>query len=103
MITWKITDTTSENGVIHSAKYYVSATDGDYTVEAEGYWYFDSPTEKVPFAEVTEQMVAQWIETEAVTDGKCHITERLLEQLEAIKKPKSAPSPWMPQVFIPGQ
>lgn len=37
MITWKITDTTSENGVITSAKYFVTATDEDYKVEAEGY------------------------------------------------------------------
>jgi len=50
---------------------------------------------------VTEEMVAKWIEDEAVTDGKCHITERLLEQLEELKKPKSAPAPWMPQVFKP--
>jgi len=101
MITWKITDTTSESGVITSAKYFVTAQDGDVKVEAEGYWYFDCPTEKVPFDKVTEEMVAKWIEDEAVTDGKCHITERLLEQLEELKKPKSAPAPWMPQVFKP--
>jgi hypothetical protein len=102
MITWKITDTTSENEVITSAKYYVFAVDGDYKVEAEGYWYFDCPTAKVPFAEVTEEMVAKWIQEEAVKDGECHITVRLLEQLEEIKKSKSAPAPWMPQVFTPG-
>lgn len=102
MITWNITDTTSEAGVITSAKYFVTAEDGDYKVETEGYWYFDCPTEKVPFEQVTEEIVAKWIESEAVTDGQCHITARLLEQLEELKKPKSAPSPWMPQVYTPG-
>ena len=101
MITWKITDTTSENGVITSAKYFVTATDEDYKVETEGYWYFDCPTAKVPFEKVTEEMVAKWIEEEAVTDGKCHITANLEKQLEELKKPKSAPAPWQPQVYIP--
>ena len=101
MITWKITDTTSENGVITSAKYFVTAVDGDYNVETEGYWYFDCPTAKVPFEKVTEEMVAKWIEDEAVTDGICHITDNLEKQLEELKKPKSAPAPWMPQVYTP--
>ena len=101
MITWKITNTTSENGVIMSAKYYVFAVDGDDKVETEGYWYFDCPTAKVPFEKVTEEMVVKWIEEEAVTDGKCHITANLEKQLEELKKPKSAPAPWMPQVYTP--
>ena len=101
MITWKITDTTSENGVITSAKYFVTAVDGDDKVETEGYWYFDCPTAKVPFEQVTEEMVAKWIEDEAVTDGVCHITANLEKQLEELKKPKSAPAPWMPQVYTP--
>ncbi len=101
MITWKITDTTSENGVITSAKYFVTAIDGDDKVETEGYWYFDCPTAKVPYEQVTEEMVAKWIEDEAVTDGICHITANLEKQLEELKKPKSAPAPWMPQVYQP--
>ena len=84
-----------------SAKYYVFAVDGDDKVETEGYWYFDCPTAKVPFDQVTEEMVVKWIEEEAVTDGKCHITANLEKQLEELKKPKSAPAPWMPQVYTP--
>ena len=44
-------------------------------------------------------MVAEWIESEAVKDGICHITARLQEQLEALQN-KVVP-PWMPQVFKP--
>lgn len=100
---WKITNITSENGVITSAKYHVTAKDGDYIVETEGNWYFDCSDAKVPFDQVTEQMVANWIQEQAVADGKCHITANLEKQLEELKKPKSAPAPWMPQVYTPGQ
>lgn len=100
---WSIINTTSENGVITSAKYFVTAEDGDYKVETEGYWYFDCPEAKIAYEDVTEEMVIEWIEKEAVTDGKCHITTNLEAQLEELKKPKSAPAPWMMQVFTPGQ
>jgi hypothetical protein len=100
---WKITDVISKDGVIESVKYYIKAEDGENCVETEGYWHFDCPTAKVPFEEVTEQLIVKWVEEDAQKDGKCHITERLLEQLEELKKIKHTSPPWMPQTFSIGQ
>ena len=99
MFTWKILEVSAKDGLIIHARYHVTATENDKSVETEGNWYFDCPTEKVPFADVTEEMVTNWIESEAVKDGKCHITARLQEQLEALEN-KVVP-PWQPQVFKP--
>ena len=99
MFTWKILDVSAKDSVITHARYHVTATENDKSVETEGNWYFDCPIEKVPFADVTEEMVANWIEQEAVKDGECHITARLQEQLEALEN-KVIP-PWQPQVFKP--
>ena len=99
MFTWKILEVSAKDNVITHARYHVIATQDDKSVETEGNWYFDCPTAKVPFDQVTEEMVAGWIESEAVKDGQCHITARLQEQLEAMEN-KVIP-PWQPQVFKP--
>ena len=99
MFTWKILEVSAKDGVITHARYHVTATQDNKSVETEGNWYFDCPTAKVPFDQVTEEMVASWIEGEAVKDGKWHITARLQEQLEAMEN-KVIP-PWQPQVFKP--
>ena len=101
MFTWKILEVSAKDGVITHARYHVTATENDKSVETEGNWYFDCPTAKVPFEQVTEEMVASWIEGEAVKDGICHITARLQEQLEALED--TVIPPWQPQVFTPEQ
>ena len=74
---WSILDTKSENGVITSAKYFASLEDESFKVETEGVWTFQNPIARVPFEQVTEDMVADWIQKEAVIDGKCHIIANL--------------------------
>ena len=101
MFTWKILEVSAKDGVITHARYHVTATSEDKSVETEGNWYFDCPTAKVPFEQITEEMVANWIENEAVRDGQCHITARLQEQFEALEN--TVIPPWQPQVFTPGQ
>ena len=101
MFTWKILEVSAKDGVITHARYHVTATEKNKSVETEGNWYFDCPIAKVPFEQVTEEMVSSWIESEAVKDGICHITARLQEQLEALED--TVILPWQPQVFTPGQ
>ena len=99
-ITWKISEISAENGLITHAKYFVTATEDEKKVETEGNWWFQNPEIKVPFEQVTEQMVAQWIEAETMKDGVNIITSRLQEQLKYLEKQAVIP-PWMPQVFTP--
>jgi hypothetical protein len=95
---WKILELYADQGAITLAKYYCSVSDGDNTVETEGYWTFPEAG-TVPFDQVTEKMVAGWIEQAAMKDGQNVIKSRLEEQLKAQQKP--VPAPWMPQVFMP--
>ena len=99
MFTWKILDVSAKDSVITHARYHVTATQNNKSVETEGNWYFDCSNVKIEFDQVTEEMVASWIEQEAQKDGKCHITACLEEQLKALQN-KVVP-PWMPQVFKP--
>lgn len=95
---WKILELFAEEGRITSAKYHCAVADGDNTVETEGYWSFPEAG-TVPFDQVTEEMIAGWIEQASIKDGKSVIKSRLEEQLKAQQKP--VPAPWMPQVFTP--
>jgi hypothetical protein len=97
---WKILEVYADGEMITSVKYFCSGTDGDNTVETEGYWTFKQPKLSVPFANVTEDMIVQWIEDSSIVDGKNVIKSRLQEQLESLSK-KPVPAPWLPQTFTP--
>ena len=94
---WKVTELKTVGDEL-TAKYHASLI-GDITIETEGYWNFPEAG-TVPFAEVTEEMIAQWIEDSSMVDGKNVIKSRLTEQLESLSK-KPVPAPWLPQVFTP--
>ena len=98
---WKILEVFAKDEIITGAKYHLIGTEDEISVETEGNWYFDCPVAKVPYLEVTENMICQWIEADAVRDGKNHIKMGIEKQVEALKSHKPVPAPWLPQVFKP--
>jgi len=99
--TWKITKVFSKDEVITGAKYHLIGEDEDFSVATEGYYYFINPELKTPFNEVTEEMVSNWIDKEAMRDGKNHIKSAIENQINALKEQDSTIAPWMPQIFTP--
>ena len=97
---WSISELSAEGELITHAKYHVSLTDGTNTVETEGNWYFSDPKLNTPLAQVTEEMVVEWLKKDAMQEGKNIIESRLEEQVIALTKQKVIP-PWLPQVFTP--
>jgi len=100
-LTWKILGVEAKDGLITSAHYHATATDGNVVVETEGNWFFQEPKMEIPFDQVTEEMVAQWVQDQAVQDGKPLIKTRLEEQIAALKTQTKTVAPWMPQTFTP--
>ena len=98
---WKILEVFAKDEIITGAKYHLIGTEDEISVETEGNWYFDCPTAKVPFLDVTEDMIAEWIEKDAIRDGENHIKMGIKKQVEALKSHKPVPAPWLPQVFKP--
>ena len=98
--TWKILEISAENEIITNAKYHVTANDDTNSVETEGNWTFNYPI-NVPFADITEEMVAEWIEKETMRDGVNIIKSRLEEQLNTLNVNNTVVAPWLPQVFTP--
>jgi len=98
-VTWKISDIQATDGLITSAKYYVDLEQDCYFADTEGYWNFVEPSLSTPFEQVTEEMVATWIQNES----KGAIEQRLQDQITALKATKRVVAPWLPQTFTFGE
>ena len=96
---WKISELKGDDKAIIQAKYLVSLIEDDLTIETEGYWDFDPEKATIPTSQVTEQMVANWIDEGTTQDGVSSIKSRLLEQLESVKKQQDIALPWKPPTF----
>ena len=96
---WKILEIFAKDTVITGCKYHLTGSEDELSVETEGNYYFNEPSEKVPFADVTEQMIADWLEKEAIFDGKNHIKLGVETQINALKTHKPIVAPWLSDTF----
>jgi hypothetical protein len=93
---WKITEIATDGELITQAKYHITSTDEQNSIETEGNWWFSDKTLNIPLADVKEEDVIAWIKKEAVDNGVCHITDNLENQLNNLKNYKKAQLPWQP-------
>jgi hypothetical protein len=90
--TWKILELfVNAKGV----KYYVQATDGKNTTDSEGNYYFPEGKVNMPFDQIKEQNLIDWIDKEAVESN-------LTAQLQALDSDKKVEFPWLADTFTPG-
>jgi hypothetical protein len=96
---WKILELKGDEKAIYQAKYHLSLIEDDLRIETEGYWDFDSNKATIPTSQVTEEMVANWIDEGTTQDGVSSIKSRLIEQLNLVKKQQEIALPWKPPTF----
>lgn len=94
---WKILEIKADGELITAARYFCSEVKGDHTVETEGWWHFAEPKLTIPFADVVEETVIEWV-TDAIG---AQVKARLDEQLATLESQKKVIAPWLPQVFTP--
>jgi uncharacterized coiled-coil protein SlyX len=94
---WKIPETVIEDGVLKSVKYRVKAVDGKFSVETEGYWKMRTQ-HQIP-EDVSEKLVAHWLDLDTTQDDRHLIKSRLQEQLDALKSAPSTKPPWAVDTF----
>ena len=99
--TWTLKQVTSEGDLITHAYYHVSATDGENTVETEGNYYFTGKEIIIPYSEIREKTILDWINDETTTNEVSSIKSRLDEQLLELKKDKKVGFPWLANTFKP--
>ena len=94
---WKILEIKADGDLITAARYFCAESKGDLQAETEGWWEFAEPKLTIPFADVTEETVIQWV-TNVIGQ---QVQNRLNEQIEALEQQKTVVAPWLPQVFTP--
>lgn len=97
--TWEITDLHADGELITQASYKCTVHDESSSVETEGHWYFPNAVASTPLEQVTEEMVAKWIEDASTVDGVSTIKSALQKQIEALKGQKRIGLPWKPSTF----
>ena len=98
--TWQIIKVFSKNDLITNVQYKLSGTDQITIIETEGTYLFIDPVLNVPFLEVTEEMVIDWIEKETIVNGQSHIKSGIEKQFNELENVEVV-APWLPQVFTP--
>ena len=98
--TWKIIKIFSKNELITGVKYKLIGDDQATIIESEGTYLFVDPILIVPFLEVTEEMIIDWIEKETIVNGQSHIKSGIEKQFNELENVEVV-APWLPQVFTP--
>lgn len=99
IITWRVANMEREtiDGFVMTAHYTVDAVteDGAYRSGAYGSASFERPENLIPFADLTEDLVVQWVKDALGADKVLEIGQALLNQLEEQRHPtKAAGVPW---------
>jgi len=91
MFTWKILEIFND---CKGVRYYVEATDGANTIKSEGNCFFSEGAVNLPFEQIKEQNLIDWIDKDAIKSN-------LQAQLQALDSDKKIEFPWLADTFTP--
>jgi hypothetical protein len=99
VISWHVANLEREtqDGFVYQAHYTVDAVteDGAYRSGAYGSISFERPENLIPFADLTESQVVQWVQEALGTEKVAEISAALNAQLDEQRHPtKAAGLPW---------
>lgn len=95
--TWKIVNLEREaaDGYVFTAHYTVDVEDGTYRAGAYGSIGFERPENLIPYADLTEAQVIEWVKEALGSEKVLEIGQALLNQLSEQRAPsKAAGVPW---------
>lgn len=90
---WKILELFAD---CKGVKYFASANNGKNTVETEGNYLYSEGVVNLPFDQIKEQNLIDWIDKEPVELN-------LQAQLQAMDSDTKVEFPWLADTFTPGQ
>lgn len=96
-VTWRIANLEREtaDGFVFTAHYTVDAEDGTYRAGAYGSIGFERPDDLIPFADLTEAQVIEWVKESLTAEKVAEIEAALTAQLDEQRQPsKAAGLPW---------
>ena len=96
---WKILEVTSINEVLTHVSYRITATDTINSVISEGNYFFNEKQINIPFSELKESNITQWIDNETTIDGISKIKSNLDNQLAILNTSSKKDLPWLADTY----
>ena len=97
--TWKILEATSIDEVLTHVSYRITATDTINSVISEGNYFFNEKQINIPFADLKESNITQWIDNETTIDGVSKIKSNLDNQLAILNTSSKKDLPWLADTY----
>jgi hypothetical protein len=97
VVTWDIANLEREtaDGFVYTAHYTIDAHDGTYSAGAYGSIGFQRPENLIPYADLTEEEVINWVKEALGPDKILEIEQALQNQIDQQRNPTSANGvPW---------
>ncbi len=95
--TWRIANLEREtaDGFVYTAHYTVDAKDDVYSAGAYGSISFERPENLIPFSDLSEELVVQWVKEALGEEKVLEIGQALMAQIEEQRSPTKATGvPW---------
>ena len=96
---WKILEVTSIDEVLTHVSYRITASDTINSVISEGNYFFDEKQIDIPFADLKESNITQWIDNETTIDGISKIKSNLDNQLAILNTSSKKDLPWLADTY----
>ena len=96
---WKILEVTSIDEVLTHVSYRITASDTIHSIISEGNYFFDEKQIDIPFAELKESNITQWIDNETTIDGVSKIKSNLDNQLAILNTSSKKDLPWLADTY----
>ena len=96
---WKILEITSIDEVLTHVSYRITASDTINSVISEGNYFFNEKQIDIPFADLKESNITQWIDNETTIDGISKIKSNLDNQLAILNTSSKKALPWLADTY----
>jgi hypothetical protein len=98
--TWKLFKVFAEGENIIGVHYGLTLSDDEHTVQAEGNHTFKEGTVNIPYADIKEYNLFDWLNKDITEDNL--IKSNLEDQMNSLKNPQNNKLPWLANTFTPG-
>lgn len=95
--TWSVSqlDRETADGFVFTAHYRVDASDDAYQSGAYGSISFERPESLIPYADITEEMVIEWVKEKLTAEKVTEVEAALQAQIDEQRAPSKATGvPW---------
>ena len=100
--TWQVLEVFAEGENLTKVKFLLKAQNESNIVETEGYHQFSEGVVYKPFAEIKEENLINWLDSDTTQDDINLIKLNLEKQLETLKNSKKMAFPWEADTFTIG-